>query len=651
MKKILFVGLILSFLFSAGCVGEAQTGNAVDIQNYDGNAPEFPKHMEWLNTDNPLSLHELRGKIVLLDFWTYCCINCMHIIPDLKKLEHKYADELVVIGVHSAKFLTEQGTDNIRQAILRYDLEHPVVNDKEFKIWKSYGANAWPTLVLIDPKGDIVLKRSGENIYDALDQKIGQLTKQYADIIDTTRMQFALEKDKTPDTFLRFPGKVFADGQNNRLYITDSNNNRIIITDLDGNLEEIIGSGKAGQRDGSFENAQFFHPQGLALIGDNLYIADTENHLIRKVDLSEHKVTTIAGVGKQVYQRHPSGSAKNSGLNSPWDLTIVDNVLYIAMAGSHQLWQIHLNNNQISLFAGSGYENIQDGPAEQAQLAQPSGLTSHGNSIYFADSEVSAVRKASISANGKVSTIIGHGLFEFGDVDGNYRKARFQHPLGIVYVDSMLYIADTYNNKIKQVDPEDRYSKTFAGTGKAGMQDGKWDKATFDEPGGISYADGKLYVADTNNQLIRVISIDSRMVSTLQIKGMGEKSAPSQFNRQEYAGKIRSVNSVALLSLDTLKFNLQLPEGFKINPLASSAVHIFTPDQSVNIRSKIDTTFFCEVMQEPVVADTLYAELLVYYCQKDNEGLCYIDNSLFEFGKNSAGVTGNYTVNYKITTD
>jgi len=651
MKKTLLAGLILSFLFSAGCVGEAQTGDTVDLRNYDGNAPEFPKHMEWLNTDHPLTLHELHGKIVLLDFWTYCCINCMHIIPDLKKLENKYADELVVIGVHSAKFLTEQGTDNIRQAILRYDLEHPVVNDKDFKIWKSYGANAWPTLVLIDPRGDIVLKRSGENIYDALDQKIGQLTTQYADIIDTTRMHIALEKNKVPDTFLKFPGKVLADGQSNRLYITDSNNNRIVVTDLDGNLEEIIGSGKAGKRDGSFENAQFFHPQGLALDGNNLYIADTENHLIRKADLSERNVTTIAGIGKQVYQRHPDGLAKNTGLNSPWDLTIDDNVLYIAMAGSHQLWQMTLGNNHISLFAGSGYENIQDGPAEQAQLAQPSGLTSHGNDIYFADSEVSAVRKASISEKGKVSTIIGHGLFEFGDVDGNYKKARFQHPLGIVYVDSMLYVADTYNNKIKQVDPEKRYSTTYAGSGKAGMQDGKWDEATFDEPGGISYADGKLYMADTNNHLIRTIDMETRIVSTLKIKGMGEKSAPSQFNRQEYAGKIHSIDAVDLSGLDTLKFNLKLPDGFKINPLASSAVHIFTPDKSVNIRREIDSTHFSAPIQKPVTADTLYAELLVYYCQKDNEGLCYIDNSLFEFGKNSNGVINNYTLSYQITQD
>ncbi len=648
MKKLLLIGLLLGAIFSAGCAGEAQTGDKINLQKYHGNAPEFPKDMEWLNTDHPLTLHELRGKIVLLDFWTYCCINCMHIIPDLKKLEHQYANELVVIGVHSAKFLTEQGTDNIRQAILRYGLEHPVVNDKDFRIWKSYGAHAWPTLVLIDPKGDIVLKRAGENIYDALNTKIRELTNKYADIIDTTRMHFALEKEKVPETFLRFPGKVLADGQNNRLYITDSDNNRIVITDLKGNLKDIIGSGEKGQRNGTFENAQFFHPQGLALDGKTLYIADTENHLIRSANLSTRTVNTIAGVGKEVYDRHPNGLAKNTGLNSPWDLTIDNGILYIAMAGIHQLWQINMSDNHISLFAGTGSENILDGSRNEAQLAQPSGITSHGKTIYFADSEVSAVRQAAIGKNGKVQTIIGHGLFKFGDVDGNYKKALFQHPLGIVYVDSMLYVADTYNNKIKKVDPERRWSTTYAGTGKAGMQDGKWDKATFDEPGGISYADGKLYVADTNNHLIRVIDMRSRTVSTLKIRGMGEKNAPSQFNRREYAGKVHSIHAVALPSLDTLKFHLTLPDGFKINPLASSAVHIFTPDRSVDLRREIDSASFEEPLQQTIKSDTLYAELLVYYCQKNNEGLCYIDNALFEFGQNSNGKKGSYTVDYPV---
>jgi thiol-disulfide isomerase/thioredoxin len=114
-------------------------------------APEFPAGMQWLNTATPLRLADLRGKIVLLDFWTYCCINCMHIIPELTALERKYPNELVVIGVHSAKFHNEGDSENIRQAILRYEIQHPVVNDRDFRIWRSYAVRAWPTLMVIKP--------------------------------------------------------------------------------------------------------------------------------------------------------------------------------------------------------------------------------------------------------------------------------------------------------------------------------------------------------------------------------------------------------------------------------------------------------------------------------------------------------------------
>jgi len=122
----------------------------------------LPTDLVWLNTAKPLRLEELRGKFVLLDFWTYCCINCMHVIPELKRLEKGYPTELVVIGVHSAKFSNERLTDNIRQAILRYEIGHPVVNDKEMQIWRSYAVRSWPTLVLVDPEGYVIGAYSGE---------------------------------------------------------------------------------------------------------------------------------------------------------------------------------------------------------------------------------------------------------------------------------------------------------------------------------------------------------------------------------------------------------------------------------------------------------------------------------------------------------
>src|SRR5215471_1254243 len=137
----------------------------IRMPEYEGkvNAPDFPEGLEWLNTDHPISLRDLKGQVVLLDFWTYCCINCMHVFPDLHALEEKYKDQpVVVIGVHSGKFDQEKDVDHIRQAILRHNINHPVAVDSQFKIWNSYGVQSWPTLILIDLEGNAVAGWSGE---------------------------------------------------------------------------------------------------------------------------------------------------------------------------------------------------------------------------------------------------------------------------------------------------------------------------------------------------------------------------------------------------------------------------------------------------------------------------------------------------------
>ncbi|HKG13420.1 MAG TPA: thioredoxin-like domain-containing protein, partial [Pyrinomonadaceae bacterium] len=264
-------------------------------------APELEGGRGWLNTGAPLSLAALRGKVVLLDFWTYGCVNCMHVIPDLKRLEEKYQKQLVVIGVHSAKFENEKETENIRRIVLRYQIEHPVVNDADFRIWNSYAVHAWPTLVLIDPAGYVVGKASGEGHYAALDEAIGGLVgdARKRGTLNEQPLKLALERAKVGDLPLAFPGKILADAAGERLFIADTNHNRVVVTRLDGTLLYTIGSGARGSADGGFDKASFHHPQGLALEGDSLYVADTENHLIRRVDLKARNVETVAGTGGQ----------------------------------------------------------------------------------------------------------------------------------------------------------------------------------------------------------------------------------------------------------------------------------------------------------------------------------------------------------------
>jgi DNA-binding beta-propeller fold protein YncE len=555
----------------------------------------------------------------------------MHIIPDLKKLEAKYPDELVVIGVHSAKFLTEQETGNIRQAILRYDIEHPVVNDKDFKIWTSYGANAWPTVVLIDPRGDVVGHHSGEGVFESLDGAISDIIKLNSSSIDRTHIKLSLEKNKKPESLLSFPGKVLADEKSGKLFITDSNHDRVIISDLDGNVQDIIGSGKDGQKDGTFEEATFFRPQGLAIQGDALYIADTENHLIRKADLKARTVSTIAGTGRQVYERNPKGDPRKTGLNSPWDLTLHDKILYIAMAGQHQIWALDLAHNTIGIHAGTGNENILDGDLRSALLSQPSGITTDGRKLYFADSEVSAVRSADFNpVSGKVSTIIGKGLFEFGDTDGDARRARLQHPLGITYLSGKLYVADTYNNKIKVVDPVENTSRTFSGTGAEGMDNGELTNATFNEPGGISYANGKLYVADTDNDLVRVITLKTGEVSTLQLKGIEKLRKAFTFNEKDFNGDKEVLSGVNLSKLKTISLNLAFQNNYGLNHEAPSKIRIFSADGKVNLEKNITSPKTEVELAGLNGQDRLYSEVVVYYCKEGNEGLCLIKDVLFE---------------------
>jgi DNA-binding beta-propeller fold protein YncE len=484
-------------------------------------APELEGGVGWLNTAGPIRLKDLKGKIVLIDFWTLCCINCIHVLPDLARLEKKYPNELVVIGVHSAKFENEKNTASIRKAVLRYEIAHPVVNDANMKLWRSYlgDSGSWPTLCLIDPEGEIVYMDSGEGQYEALDREIAALirTHKAKKTLNTRPMKFELARfSETGDSPLFFPGKVLADPASKRLFIADSTHHRIVITDLDGKKIAIAGMGEPGRADGPFAKASFNDPEGMALKGDTLYVADRKNHLIRALDLKKQTVTTVAGTGEQGRDRDADGPALKTGLNSPWDLLFVGDKLYIAMAGHHQIWVMDLDKKHVAAYAGDGGENIVDGTLSRSRFAQPSGLATDGKTLYVADSETSSIRAVPLTGRGEVRTIVGQGLFEFGDKDGSGDDVRLQHALGVTYHDGKLYVADTYNNKIKVIDPAKRTSKTFLG----GEEEGWLATPLFSEPGGICYADGKLYVADTNAHRIRVVDLKSKTVSTLKLQGV-----------------------------------------------------------------------------------------------------------------------------------
>ena len=628
-------------------------------------APELTGGSGWLNTDRPLSLAALKGKVVLLDFWTYGCINCMHIIPDLKRLEAKYPNELVVIGVHSAKFKNEKETENIRRIILRYELEHPVYNDSEFSVWQSYGVRAWPTQVLIDPAGYAIGAVSGEGNYEVIDEAIAKTVADFRKRgeLNEQPLKLVLERAKVGDLPLAFPGKVLADAHNDRLFIADSNHNRIVITKLDGTLVETIGTGERAAVDGPFEKATFYRPQGMALDDDTLYIADTENHLIRKVDLKARTVETIAGTGRQSTEYFKEGPGRSVGLNSPWDLQLAGRTLYIAMAGPHQIWKLDLDKDQVSTFAGSGREARIDGELLKSGFAQPSGITTDGKSLYVADSESNIIRQIDL-AKGQVDTLVGGDLFEFGDVDATGDDVRLQHPLGVISVGDKVLIADTYNHKIKELDPQKQKVTTLFGTGKPGQADGT--SASFYEPGGLSVANGKLYVADTNNHAIRVIDLKTRETRTLRINGLmppqatessSNNSAPNAEEQKVLAQKVRARSEATLI------LNVDLPAGHHLNPAAPQRYSVTVDNAKViavaeknaqRSDKKLTLPIRVPIQALEMGAAKVRAQATLIYCRDDNTGTCRIKTLVWNVPVevvNDAAATTELKLNAKLSLD
>ena len=642
--------VLIILLLSVICLSGPKAGKGFVMSAQEQvrvRAPEITGGRGWLNTDKPLSLAALKGKVVLLDFWTYGCINCIHIIPDLKKLEAKYASQLVVIGVHSAKFENEKQTENIRRIILRYEIEHPVYNDADFKVWESYAVRAWPTQVLIDPAGYVIGSISGEGNYDLIDQAIGKTVAEFRKRgeLNEETLKLSLERAKVGDLPLAFPGKIVADGKGDRLFIADSNHNRIVITRLDGTLIETIGNGVAGAADGTFDKATFYRPQGMALDGDWLYVADTENHLIRLVDLKRKNVQTIAGTGKQSHEYFQSGPARTIGLNSPWDLQLVGRTLYIAMAGPHQIWKLDLDKLEVSTYAGSGREARRDGPLRDAGFAQPSGLATDGKSLYVADSESNIVRSIDL-ATGVVTTLVGGNLFDFGDVDGTGDDVRLQHPLGLFALGDKILIADTYNHKIKELDPATRTVTSSWGGNGPGQKDGV--SASFYEPGGLSVANDKLYIADTNNHAIRVADLKTKSTATLRIKGLEPPATVVTTNESDSGPNkeetVLAAQQVRAGSEGSLVVQVELPTGYHLNPMAPqryritveqgpSQISLFTLGGSGPVVKSKETKQTSKDLKLPISipfataeagAAELKAQVTLYYCREDNTGTCRI---------------------------
>ncbi len=562
-------------------------------------APELEPNLGWLNTDRPLRFDgDLRGQVVLLDFWTYCCINCIHVLDEIEELEQTFADEpFVVIGVHSAKFDNEADRRNIRTAVQRYEIAHPVVVDKEMEIWSRFGARGWPTLVLVGPDGRVIGTTSGEGNRELLEGAIRAAIEEgrRAGTLAARAPQIRRDASVASASGLLFPGKVLGDAEGGRLFIADSGRHRVVEAgwpDQNGRavVRRVFGGPVSGFVDGSADAARFYEPQGMTLSDDGtrLFVADRRNHAIRAIDLGVGLVTTIAGTGVQGRDRRGGGRASMQALNSPWDLVVDGEAMFIAMAGPHQIWMMDLAKGTIAAYAGSGIENIVDGDIETAALAQPSGLALRGRELFFADSEVSAVRVVDLT-RGQVRTIVGKGLFEFGDQDGDHRVARLQHPLGVTVWGEALLVADTYNHKVRRIDTAALTVESWLG--------GETDGPMLYEPGGLHLSGkgdaARLFVADTNNH--RVLMVDPATRGWVEVALQGLDGAPGAAP-ERVDEELRASVAIEGKAAVTLEIRAPLPAGAHVNGDAPVSVRVERDGLTMAQRTLREGAFPVEVV-------------------------------------------------------
>jgi DNA-binding beta-propeller fold protein YncE len=491
------------------------------------------------------------------------------------------------------------------------------------RIWSDYAVRAWPTLVLIDPTGRIVGETSGEIQAEELAQDIRETLEKNQANLSALPLLSATEIESQPQRPLEYPTKIFlAPGGN--LFIADSGHHRIIQVQLDferteGEVVRVFGSGVAGMKDGAADEAQFQHPHGMALRGNvqdgTLYVADSGNHAIRAVELANGGVRTVAGTGQKAHGRFELGKPIDTPLRSPWALVCIENYVLIAMAGSHQIWAL-IDEAQIGPFAGTGAEALVDGPISQAAFNQPSDLALGMGYLFVADAEASAIRAVQLSETPETITLVGQGLFAFGDQDGPGESALLQHASGLALEENMLYVADTYNHKIKLLDPVKGEVETLIGSGQPGMADGSFASAMLFEPEGVQVQNGKVYIADTNNHVIRVGDLDTRRLTTLVLREMN-------LLRQREPGALpRRLEPVRVGAGARVILEAQLPAGYKRNPDAPSRVQVGLGEAArvYSFNATEEIAFPLDIQTDGDVA----LEVTLYYCTVENAGLCLI---------------------------
>lgn len=584
---------------------------------------------KWINVSRPLEISDIKGKVILLDFWTYSCVNCFHILPDIKKLEQEYGNKLLVIGVHSGKFTNEKDFEFIKKAVLKFDLDYPVIDDSSMALYNHFKIDAYPTLVLLTPKGSIKKIYRGDEEARDLVKEVGDLIDKYRYQINRTPLPIMLERNKIAKRVLNYPTKIeysenfsYKSYKGPALFIANSGQNNILAISMVGEIIAEIGSNKSDYVDGDFESAAFRNPMGLLFKNNKLYVADSQNHAIREVDFVSQKVSTILGNGVRGKIISQTVDAKEVMLSSPVDIESFTSkdLMLIANSGSNQILQYNFVDNKISVIAGNGEEGIKDGKYPDNSLAQPSDMVVYNQKVYFVDAKSSALRV--IDTDRHVKTLIGKSLTDFGHKNGDKAEALMQNPLGITANSNGIFIADSFNNVIR------KYSngkiQDFIG-GQKGEQLGS--KTEFDEPNGIILIKDKFYIVDSNNN--RIVTVNTKKLNSGLLDVMPKLQLPKEGFLQ-YLPNLYKAEPIEVASKDS-SIKIDLKDDWKINDLGPSFINLLEmiSDKEAHLIATFDWNMIKnEELKLPKLEEGKKYMLqgTIYYCEKKLNALCYISS-------------------------
>ena len=625
---IIVVWGILSFLSNVVFTTSFENSKASKIT--------VDKDENWLNVERPLKTSDLKNRVILLDFWSYSCVSCIQSLPEIKKLEEEFGNKLTVIGVHSGKFNNGKDLKSIKKAILKYDITHPVINDADLKIWHSFDVKAWPTYVLLDVRGGVVKTYVGESHFSKMGKDVSKLISKYKYQINRDQLPILPEKYNLIGNVLKFPTKLayskdFSFGRVKNLpaiFIANSGDNNIVVSSLSGDILVKIGSGDAGFDDGSFELASFRSPQGLLYRHNKLYVADSGNHSLRVIDFKKKQVSTLIGSGEKgtSLNSNKKVGAKKFDLATPLDLEFFpDNKnIVIANAGTHQIVSYNINEKTIMALAGDGTEGFKDGKGLNSTLSQTSDMSVLKNKLYFVDSGSSSLRVLDKNAN--VKTLIGDGQGGSGHKNGSKKDALMQHPLALMADNTGIYIADSFNHKLRKYSFNSEKIKDVVGKQQRGDGIGLKDKISFDELEGMISIRDRIYIADTNNN--RIISI-KRSGETSEIIDVMPPLKLSKENFLEYLPNLQRAPDIKVKASVPITLAVKLKKGWKINEAGPSFINLLekVSDDQVNLIANFDWRVVkMKEMKLPKlnVENEYILQGVIYYCEDKKNALCRV---------------------------